>query len=204
MAETETATRWAGGHDIAREHKDFRTPGFFESYEYWMRRSFFEWLDKTIVLTEALAGATDIEADNPGTGGIGAALSAMIDGAAAVIDAGYTPTFAVLDTAYWKTIAKVPNSDVLGYLNAQLSLSVDGSQSLDSFAIVPAPVGTITANHVLVGSRDAATVFTLPGAPIRAEAENIANGGLDIGFFGYGALKIENAAALVDVGPYTP
>lgn len=204
VPETESASRWAGGHDIAREHKDFNTPGFFESYEYWMRRSFLEWLDRTIVLTEALAGATDIEADNPAGLDIGPALSAMIDGAAAVIDAGYTPTFATLDTNYWKTIAKIPHADVLGYLNAQISLRVGGQNTLDSFAIVPAPVGTITASHVLVGARDAATVFKLPGSPIRAEALNIANGGLDYGFFGYGGLKIEDAAALVDVAPYTP
>lgn len=203
VPETESATRWAGGHDIAREHKDFKTPGFFESYEYWMRRSFFEWLDKTIVLTEMLAGATDIEGDDPTGLAIGPALSQMIDGAAAVINAGYTPTFATLDTNYWKSIAKIPHSDVLGYLNAQLSLRVDGDQSLDSFAIVPAPVGTVTAQHVVVGSRDAGTVFTLPGSPIRAEALNIANGGLDYGFFGYGGLKIEDAGALVDVAPYT-
>lgn len=204
VPETETATRWAGGHDIAREHKDFKTPGFFESYEYWMRRSFYEWLDKTIVLTEALAGATDIEGDDPTGLDIGPALSQMIDGAAAVINAGYTPTFATLDTNYWKTIAKIPHSAVLGYLNAQLSLRVDGDNRLDSFSIVPAPVGTVTAAHVVVGSRDAATVFTLPGSPIRAEALNIANGGLDYGFFGYGGLKIEDPAALVDVAPYTP
>lgn len=203
VPETESASRWAGGHDIAREHKDFKTPGFFESYEYWMRRSFYEWLDKTIVLTEALAGATDIEGDDPTGLDIGPALSQMIDGAARVIDAGYTPTFATLDTNYWKTIAKIPHSDVLGYLNAQLSLRVGGDNRLDTFSIVPAPVGTVTAEHVVVGSRDAATVFTLPGSPIRAEALNIANGGLDFGFFGYGGLKIEDPAALVDVAPYT-
>jgi hypothetical protein len=203
VPETESATRWAGGHDIAREHKDFNTPGFFESYEYWMRRSFREWLDKTIVLTEMLAGATDIEGDDPTGLDIGPALSQMIDGAAAVINAGYTPTFATLDTNYWKTIAKIPHSDVLGYLNAQLSLRVDGDQSLDGFSIVPAPVGTVTAQHVVVGARSAATVYTLPGSPIRAEAINIANGGLDYGFFGYGGLKIEDAAGIVDVAPYT-
>jgi hypothetical protein len=204
VPETETAGRWAGGHDIAREHKDFQTPGFFESYEYWMRRSFFEWLDLTVVLTEMLAGATDIVADDPTGLEIGETLSQLVDGAAAVINAGYSPTFATMDTNRWKTIAKVPKSDVLGYLNAQLSLRVDGEQSVDSstFRIVPAPVGTVTAGHVVVGSRDAGTVYTLPGAPIRAEAINIANGGLDYGFYGYGGLKIDDAAGIVDVAPF--
>lgn len=198
---TETATRWAGGHDIAREHRDFGTPGFFESYEFWMRRSFQEWVDKTIVLTEMLAGATDLEADDPTGVDIGATLSAIVDGAAAIVDAGLTPTAAVMDTTAWKSIAKIPSSDVLGYLNAQLSLTGEGS--LDTFQIVPAPVGTVTAGHVVVVARDAATVFTLPGSPIRAEALNIANGGIDIGFFGYAGFLIDDARGIQDVAPYS-
>jgi hypothetical protein len=194
----DTATRWANGNDIAREHRDFNTPGFFESYNAWNRRGFDKWLDLTITLTEAVAGATDITADAVGAGE-SAALSAVIDGAAAIVDAGLTPTAAVMDTALWKTIAKIPQSDVLGYLNAQLSLT--GDSGIDSFAIVPAPVGTVTAGHVLVVSRDAADVYTLPGSPIRAEAANIANGGLDVGFFGYGALFINDPEGIVDVAP---
>jgi hypothetical protein len=199
---TENATRWAGGHDIAREHRDFGTPGFFEAYNAAMRESFDRWLDTTIVLTEALAGATDLEADNPASLTIGAGWSAVIDGAASIVAAGLTPTSAVVSPELWKAMAKVPSSDVLGYLNASLSLTGDGR--LDSFSIVPAGASQITTGHVLVIARDAADVYTLPGSPIRAEALNIANGGIDVGFFGYGGFLIKNALGIVDVAPYTP
>lgn len=199
---TEAASRWAGGHDIAREHIDFNTPGFFEAYNAAMRESFDRWLDNTIVLTEALAGATDLEASNPSGLDIGAGLSAIIDGAASIVAAGLTPTAAVVSPELWVSIAKTPQSDVLGYLNAQMSLTGEGT--LAGFRIIPAGAGELTTGHVLVVARDAADVYTLPGSPIRAEAQNIANGGLDVGFFGYGGFLIKNAAGIVDVAPYTP
>lgn len=197
---SENATRWAGGHDIAREHRDFGTPGFFEAYNAAMLESFLRWLDVTIVLTEALAGATDIEADNPGTNDPG--WWAVIDGAASIVAAGLTPTGAVVASGLWKGMARVNNSDVLGYLNASLSLT--GDARLDTFSIIPAAPTELTAGHALVVAREAADVYTLPGSPIRAEAQNIANGGIDVGHFGYGGFLIKNAAGIVDVAPYTP
>lgn len=196
---SENATRWAGGHDVAREHKDFGTPGFFESYNAAMREDFDRWLDATIVLTEALLAATDITADNPAGLSIGAGWSALIDGAAQIVASGLVPTGAVVEQSVWKQMAKMPSSDTLGYLSAALDL--DKGQ-LEGFSIKPAPATEIPAGHILVVSRGAADVYKLPGSPIRAEAENIANGGRDIGFFGYGGLFVKNSAGIVDVAPY--
>lgn len=195
----ETAERWAGGHDHAREHRDFNTPGYFESYYAAMVESYFRWLDEDIVLTEMLAGATEIEADNPAGLAIGSAMSALIDGAAAVIDAGLVPTFAVLPTASWKQILKTPKSDALAYLEAALNLD-SGSLSSAGFVIR----GSSEVANPVVGSRSAADVYELPGSPIRVEALDIARGGIDTGLFGYGGLHVKNALGIVEVTPYTP
>jgi hypothetical protein len=56
---TDTASRFAGGHDIAREFKDFNVEGFFESYYAAMTDSYEQWIDQTIVLTEVLADSRD-------------------------------------------------------------------------------------------------------------------------------------------------
>lgn len=196
---TDTATRWAGGHDIAREHRDFGTPGFFESYNAAMRNSYEQWKDTTIVRTEVLAGATDIEADDPTGLTIGAGWSALIDGASQVIANGYTPTFAQVELSLWKSMMKVPNSDTLGYLEAALNLE---SGTLSGFSF--RPVTGIPTGHIIVGSRAGGAVYQLPGSPIRAEAQNIANGGIDVGLFGYAGFLLKDAAAIVDVAPYTP
>lgn len=196
---SENADRWAGGHDHAREHRDFGTPGYFESYYAAMVEDYFRWLDEDVVLAAMVAGATEIEADNPAGLTIGAAMSALVDGAAAVVSAGLIPTFAVLPTAAWKSILKTPNSDVLGYLNAALGLD-EGTLNDAGFIIRPSAEVTNT----FVGAKTAADVYELPGSPIRAEALNIANGGIDTGLFGYGGLLVKNAAGIVEVTPYTP
>lgn len=196
---SENAQRWAGGHDHAREHRDFNTPGYFESYYAAMTEDFFRWLDEDVVLTDVLAAATEIEADNPAGLAIGAAMSGLIDGAAAVVDAGLLPTFAVLPTAGWKSILKTPNSDVLGYLNAQLGLD-EGTLENNGFVIR----GSSGVTNTIVGSRSAADVYTLPGSPIRVEALDVARGGIDTGLFGYGGLNVLNPAGIVEVTPYTP
>ena len=196
---TANASRWAGGHDHAREHADFGTPGYFEAYYAAMVESYLKWVDETIVLAGIDAVATQLEADNPAGLAIGAAMSKLIDGATAVVTAGLIPTFAVLPPAEWKSILKTPNSDVLGYLNAALGLD---QGTLDNAGFIIRPSSLVT--NPIVGSRNAADVYELPGSPIRAEALNIANGGIDTGLFGYAGLLVKNAAGIVEVTPYTP
>jgi len=57
---------------------------------------------------------------------------------------------------------------------------------------------------VLVGDKAAATSYELPGSPIRVEAENIANGGIDEGFFGYHGVVINEPQALALVSDGIP
>lgn len=196
----ENATRWANGNDIAREHRDFGTPGFFEAYDRLNREAFYRWLDNTIVLTEALAAATDVEADNPAGLTIGAGWSALIDGASSIVAAGLRPTGAIVDLALWKSMLKTPSSDTLGYLAGAIGLETG---DLAGFQIRPADLTGGADGHVLVVARSAADVYTLPGSPIRAEALNISLGGIDVGYFGYGGFLVKNAAGIVDVAPYT-
>jgi hypothetical protein len=47
----------------------------------------------------------------------------------------------------------------------------------------------IPEGTVLAGVRQAATVRTLPGSPIRVEAQNLTQGGIDEAFFGYWAIE---------------
>jgi hypothetical protein len=195
---SEDAVRWAGGNDIAREHRDFGTPGFFEAYDRAMRESFSKWLDEDVVAAGALTAATPLEADDPAGLTIGAGWSQLIDGALAVTEAGLTPTGAVISNTLAKGMLKFPQSDILGYLSGALNLeggSLDGFQFKFS-SLVP-------ADHILVTARTAADVYTLPGSPIRAEALRIDLGGIDIGYYGYGGFFVNNPAGIVDVAPFT-
>jgi hypothetical protein len=67
------------------------------------------------------------------------------------------------------------------------------------FQIIPSSV--LDAGTVLVGSREAATSYELPGSPIRVEALDMVKGGIDVGLFGYHAVVLHDAGALALVTP---
>ena len=85
---------------------------------------------------------------------------------------------------------------VLGLTNLDLPAYLD-LLGIDPRRIVAHPA--ITAGHVIVGTKDAATFYELPGSPIRVEAVDMVKGGIDAGVFGYYALLTHDAGALQDV-----
>jgi hypothetical protein len=197
-----TASRYAMAHDIARELQDLKVFGdasFFDAYFKAGAEDYARWADGKVIET-ALETAVTVKADNPAGLDIGPAMSALVDGAAAIIAANATPTFALVELSYWKQIAKTPTKDVLGYLNAQLGLTSEAGQ-LDSFRLIPST--DLAAGNVLVGAQQALTVRELPGAPIRVDALDIARGGIDQGLFGYAGVQVNKPDALQLVTPYT-
>jgi len=192
---TGTAVRYAIGHDIAREFVDFPIEGFFESYAAAVTEDYARWSDNKVTAA-AIAGATVLVGDAlttlpGGTANIGSAASAIIDGATAIITTGSLPDFALVSTNLYKQLVKMPQSNVLGYLNAALGLS---EGDLNGFTIRPS--SAVAANKVLVGSKSAVTVLELPGAPIRIDALDLARGGVDKAAFGYLGVNVNDALGL--------
>jgi phage head maturation protease len=197
-----SASRYAMAHDIARELQDLKVFGdssFFDAYFKAGAEDYARWADAK-VLDAAKTNAVTIKADNPAGLAVGPAMSALVDGAAAVLAANATPTFALVELGYWKSIAKTPAQNVLGYLNAQLGLTPESGQ-LDTFRLIPTT--DLAAGNVLVGATNALTVRELPGAPIRVDALDIARGGIDQGLFGYAGVQVNKPDALQLVTPYT-
>lgn len=196
-ADTTAAARFGGAWNVAREYRDFNVPGFWESLYSQSARSYLKWADAK-VLTAVNTAATDLVADNPSGLTIGAGWSQLIDGAVQVVNADIgLPEFAIVESSVYKGMLKTPADDVLGYLNAALGLD---EGTIQSFSIRPS--SALTTGHQLVGVGAAATVYELPGVPIRAEGLDMTKGGIDPGLFGYLATMIEDAAGIVDVAPY--
>lgn len=196
------AQRYAMAHDIARELQDLRVFGdtnFFEMYFQAGVEDYKKWAD-TKVITALQANADSLVADNPAGEDIGPAMSALVDGASALIARNVTPTFALVGADYFKQIGKTTNKDTLGYLSASLGLrNEDGS--LDGFSLVPS--NDIAGTDVYVGAGQAITVRELPGSPLRADALDIARGGIDHGLFGYLGVQVNKPDALLHVTPYS-
>ncbi|PPG53415.1 hypothetical protein C5C41_06735 [Rathayibacter sp. AY1E9] len=192
---TGSASRYAVGHDIAHEFVDFPVPGFFESYAKYVGEDYQRWADAK-VLAAILAGATAMAGDPlstlpGGTNNIGAAASAIIDGAVAVAQTGTLPSFALVAPALYKSFVKNPSTNVLGYLNAALGLT---EGALGGFTIRPS--ASVPAGKVLVGATQAVTVYELPGVPVRLDALDLARGGVDKAALGYLATNVNDATAL--------
>lgn len=185
---TVDAERIAGGHKLDRRYLDFGDTSIYDSYFRKMTESYSRVTDAN-VLAAAVAGATAV---TPGTvpSGIAEGLAAVVDGALAVIASENAPSFAVVSPELWRDIALTAKNDVLGYLSASMGLE---SGDLAGFRIIPGAVGT---GKVLVGAKEALTVFELPGVPIRVEGLDPHHGAVDPALFGYLAKIINNAAAL--------
>lgn len=186
------AERIAGAHDVDRALRDFGNEGFWNSYFRAMTEDYARKADAK-VYAKVAAGATTVA---PGTvpSGADASTVALVDGALAVVDAGYAPTFALVSSAIFRSLLLTPKDKVLEFLSAQVGL--DEGQ-LSSFKIVPH--ASLAAKRVIVGAKEAATVYELPGSPIRVEGIDIAKGGIDPALFGYIATLINDAKALASV-----
>ena len=178
-----TAQRYAGAHDIAREYRDFGNTSFFESYLRAMTESYAKLTDEK-ALSDLTGAATVVPASGAGV------WDRIVDGIESVIDTA-VPTFAVVANNMYRELLTTSNNDALAYLNASVGLE---SGTAAGFTIVPS--ASLNDGEVLVGSREAATAYELPGSPVRVEGLDMVKGGIDIGMFGYYATVINSEAGL--------
>ncbi|WP_156122566.1 hypothetical protein [Microbacterium hominis] len=186
------AERIAGAHDVDRALRDFSNESFWNAYFRAMTESYAKQADAK-VFAKIAAGTTTVA---PGTvpSGVPAGSAAIVDGALSVIAAGYTPTFALVSTAIYRDLLLTKKDQTLEFLNQSMGLE---EGQLANFKFVPH--ASLAAKRVIVGAKEAATVYELPGSPIRVEGLDIAKGGIDPAVFGYIATMINDPAALASV-----
>jgi hypothetical protein len=175
---TYAAQRYAGGHDLAREFYDFNVTDVIESYVRAMVDSYAV-LSDGYALTQALAGATAVTLGAV-AGTQSKAVNAIVDLASAVAAARATPSFALVGTSVYRDIFTTQQTGSYAYVEGEIGLS--------SGRVAGIPVyldARLAAGQVLVGAKEAVTAWELPGSPIRVQAADLVNGGIDNAFFGY-------------------
>lgn len=173
VATSWTAARLAGAHDIDRKFVDFGDSEFIEAYFAAMRESYAMKSDDK---ARAFLIANATPAGAAGTGLFRAAATASV----AVRDAtgGRTPDWFLVNS-----------TDQLGLLDLT---AADIPAYLEAFGVTPdkfIPTVGVPAGTVIGGIREASRFRELDGSPIRVEALNVANGGVDGGVFGYYATE---------------
>lgn len=186
------AERIAGAHDIDRKYVDFGDEGFWQSYLAAMTESYAVQSDSA-VMADVLAAATPVPVGGAVTG-VSEVWIKIVDGVLAVLQAtNAMPSSAVLAFDLYRDFLLTPQEGGLEYLNAALGFE-NGTVNGGNFAVLPH--AGVAAGGALVSAREAVTVHELGTTPIRVEAQNIANGGIDVGLFGYYATNIHDEGGL--------
>lgn len=195
---TLSAYRIAGAHDIDRIFRDFNVNEFWDGYWSAMTESYARKAD-TKAKDEIVAGA-GANYVTPGAvpDGVATAAAYIVDGALAVIDVA-TPDFALVSKDLYRELLLTRADDVVAYLTMALGLE---EGSIEDFRIVP--FNDATTDTVIVGAAGAATVYELPGVPIRVEALDVAKGGIDVGLFGYMTVGTNDSTGMALVSGTAP
>jgi hypothetical protein len=172
------ADRWAGAHDVDRKFRDFGDESFWASYWQAMAASYAKWSDAAAVTGIVAAAQTA----TPGGYGV---VAAIVAAALEVMGTG-TPSYCLLGAT---AFAELVERDPLAFLTGSVSLA-DGSGNVGGLAF--RHHAGIADGDVVVGVRNAASWYELGSTPIRVEAVNVANGGIDVGAFGYGVLGVHD------------
>lgn len=187
-----TAQRIAGGHDIDRRFRDFGNEAFWDGYFRHMASSYAKVADEYVFnLIEDAADANVVTVDDEG---VTDPFAWIVDAALQVEENGATPTFALVAPSVYRSIIQKPKDQTLEYFNSAFGLT---EGNFGGFRVIP-HAGVAAAGHkAIVGSRDAATVYELPGSPIRVEGIDVARAGIDPALYGYIALTVNKPDALV-------
>lgn len=185
------ASRVASGHKIDRIHVDMPNPAFWDSF-YKERADNYARLMDGKVLTHLTTAANYTAVVNATTD----PWEKLIIGAQNVLEFA-VPDFALIGADLYRQLALTTEVDKLAFLNASLGLE---EGSLNGFRIVGAPASQTSLNgKVIVGASASTTLYELPGGPIRVDALDVANGGIDAGLYGYYALFTSDKRGIVSV-----
>lgn len=192
-----TGARMAVGVDIDRAFFDFPTAGFVESLFQQVRESWKMKLDgkvRAYTLAQAEFARVDESAGVPVSIG---AQDTLLKAAAIAVRAlkrrrvGQASWVLVSDEDMF-TLIDTQIDQVLAYLKL---FGID-PENFRSSSLLPA--GTVYA-----GVKPAAKVRTMPGSPIRVDAQHLANGGVDQAFFGYWAIEEQHTRGIAKA-TFTP
>lgn len=174
------AQRLAGANDVDRAYDDLNVPGFWDAYWRAMAESYAVQSDE-YVLGKITAGAT--AAGTPET-----ALEAVVNGLIEVSKYGGAPKVAIAANLV-AGIAATPAN--------QLPWLLSGAFGSDLPGLIQIAADGLADNTVLVWSQSAVTVKEAGSVPIRVQAVNIPNGGIDAALFGYIAGFVTQPAAVL-------
>jgi hypothetical protein len=178
---TFSVEQWAHAADLDRRFIDFGDTDVVRAFIEAQVNSYRKVTD----IETAVDIVANANAFVPGTvpTGINNALAAIVDGALALFNTDFQPTFAIIGANLYRGLALTKKDQVPEYLNATIGLEVGSSPG--GFKILPSALPEYIG-QVVVGDGSSVKFKELGGGtPVRVEAEHVAQRGRDLGVFGY-------------------
>ena len=179
-----TAQRWAGGWDVDRVFFDFNDYGFVKSV---IQAAYEDYL----MQTEAAAVVKLMGAATPVAGADVLEVLANLGSSAAALGSNISKV--QFGSDHWAQFTTLTTAEVPWWLQKQGSLNLgttEGNAGGMTFNVNP----NIDPAEALAHDKRAATYYETP--VINVQALDIANGGVDLGVFGYDAIIVNDARAI--------
>ena len=184
-----TALQLAGGHTIDSLTLQLNDGGYIAGYlrectDDWDRKLDTKALDFIVATATAVTGVT------------GDAYDKLLKGAQLVAETG-VPQFAIVGADLWLELMKTTDTNKLALIGASIGLS---EGQFAGFKLVPAPLSRTDLNgKIVIGSSKAAEMYTLPGGPVRVDAQDVSRNGELRGVWGAYAFLEHDKRELVIV-----
>jgi hypothetical protein len=188
---TVTAGRHAVGADFDRIWLDFGDESVIRTWLTLVSQDYAKKLDAAIgalIISEATDGGTAADV-----------IGAVALAAQTLKLAGASVNFIALATDLYAAYLGITTADAPWWLASSSSVDLSGtSASVNNLRVFESPA--VPAGTVIAGDRRAATQYTPRGNPFTVRAVDLANGGIDVGVFGYSAELVNDPLGIVSVG----
>jgi len=183
---------WATGNDLSQQLLDFGSPSFVEDYIRAAGVDYAEVIN-TYAATVLLAAAIDVPTL------VGDTFVAVVGKLVSALDPTKVPAgglFLAVSWDVWAGLIGVTQDNGPAFWSGTVSFgSMLPSAELGGLSVFYAP--GLPARTYLLGLRNAATWWDLPGTPFSLRAVNVGQLGLDVAVYGYGACGVQYPGALV-------
>jgi phage head maturation protease len=191
MEDVEVAVkRLAGAHDVDRAYMDLGSPEWLAAYfeaqtEDYRRKSDLR------AATSAYAGATALVDTDASPATFGTLLGGVV---AAVVDLakiGEGVEYVAMAPGLVEELLGITNMEAPAFFGGSFQLTMEGDGAMGGVKWFTTP--GLTGTQFLVGQKSANRWHEFE-PPVKVQAVNVANGGIDLGVFGYYATYTRNAA----------
>lgn len=190
------AKRFAGGHDVDRAFFDFGDGSFVRTYFELQTENY-------LTATEAWFSSLLMEEASPLAGAPLTLVQALTRSAGQLGRIGARVDFVKVGPGLWEEALAITSLEAPWLFSGAANLR-DGSATIGGLTLAVEP--TFEDREFIAGDRRAATFYEHRNPPLRVEAQNVGNGGVDLAVFGYAAGIVNDPASIVAgvVGPVEP